>query len=106
MCDRVPGHGLDCVVTFLPIRVSAGHDVAWTRLPGAVACEYERDEAKSLKSSARSHRDGRRKRFYGAVWLAGGVLVLAAPASSFFFSSRRRHTRLQGDWSSDVCSSD
>src|SRR6266850_3290207 len=24
----------------------------------------------------------------------------------FFFSSRRRHTRLQGDWNSDVCSSD
>src|SRR6202161_2475767 len=23
-----------------------------------------------------------------------------------FFSSRRRHTRLSGDWSSDVCSSD
>src|SRR5256885_1577939 len=23
-----------------------------------------------------------------------------------FFSSRRRHTRLQGDWGSDVCSSD
>src|SRR5256885_8582667 len=27
-------------------------------------------------------------------------------APTFFFSSRRRHTRLQGDWSSDVCSSD
>src|SRR5256885_4939277 len=27
-------------------------------------------------------------------------------AVGFFFSSRRRHTRLQGDWSSDVCSSD
>src|SRR5574341_1219649 len=26
--------------------------------------------------------------------------------SVFFFSSRRRHTRLVGDWSSDVCSSD
>src|ERR1039457_1182954 len=25
---------------------------------------------------------------------------------TFFFSSRRRHTRLQGDWSADVCSSD
>src|SRR5256885_11031299 len=25
---------------------------------------------------------------------------------NFFVSSRRRHTRLQGDWSSDVCSSD
>src|SRR5256885_7705244 len=30
---------------------------------------------------------------------AEGTLLL-------FFSSRRRHTRLQGDWSSDVCSSD
>src|SRR5256885_7850577 len=28
------------------------------------------------------------------------------PSCLFFFSSRRRHTRLQGDWSSDVCSSD
>src|SRR2546430_10324145 len=27
-------------------------------------------------------------------------------ASSFFFSSRRRHTRFDCDWSSDVCSSD
>src|SRR5256885_9793667 len=34
---------------------------------------------------------------------------LSAPfeyVAVFFFSSRRRHTRLQGDWSSDVCSSD
>src|ERR1039457_7483323 len=26
--------------------------------------------------------------------------------TNVFFSSRRRHTRIQGDWSSDVCSSD
>src|SRR5256885_8453073 len=32
--------------------------------------------------------------------------MLASVGSFFFFSSRRRHTRLQGDWSSDVCSSD
>src|SRR2546426_9288913 len=31
---------------------------------------------------------------------------LVGTAYCFFFSSRRRHTRLQGDWSSDVCSSD
>src|SRR2546426_5006163 len=31
---------------------------------------------------------------------------IAKYVSCFFFSSRRRHTRLQGDWSSDVCSSD
>src|SRR5256885_12891916 len=37
------------------------------------------------------------------------VKVSVAPMETndvFFFSSRRRHTRLQGDWSSDVCSSD
>src|SRR5256885_7099742 len=34
-----------------------------------------------------------------SLWPISGYL-------SFFFSSRRRHTRLQGDWSSDVCSSD
>src|SRR5438270_13950333 len=28
------------------------------------------------------------------------------PKSPFFFSSRRRHTRFDCDWSSDVCSSD
>src|SRR2546426_1977436 len=32
--------------------------------------------------------------------------VTGMQSSFFFFSSRRRHTRLQGDWSSDVCSSD
>src|SRR5256885_9642422 len=32
--------------------------------------------------------------------------VLSVLSCCFFFSSRRRHTRLQGDWSSDVCSSD
>src|SRR5256885_9755192 len=32
--------------------------------------------------------------------------VAGSLMASVFFSSRRRHTRLQGDWSSDVCSSD
>src|SRR5256885_13329422 len=30
----------------------------------------------------------------------------SADQGTVVFSSRRRHTRLQGDWSSDVCSSD
>src|SRR3989440_492578 len=34
-----------------------------------------------------------------------GVIALVL-ASFFFFSSRRRHTRSDRDWSSDVCSSD
>src|SRR5205807_4770780 len=38
---------------------------------------------------------------------SGSMLVDGSVKSYlFFFSSRRRHTRLQGDWSSDVCSSD
>src|SRR5256885_10632746 len=45
-------------------------------------------------------------------WLEDGnvidleKVVLLSSECVFFFSSRRRHTRLQGDWSSDVCSSD
>src|SRR5256885_9375193 len=35
-----------------------------------------------------------------------GLSVESSSYVFFFFSSRRRHTRLQGDWSSDVCSSD
>src|ERR1039457_7467042 len=34
------------------------------------------------------------------------VMSIQSISLIFFFSSRRRHTRLQGDWSSDVCSSD
>src|SRR5256885_3679002 len=46
---------------------------------------------------------------YG-LWGAGlslfSKVLRARILCFFFFSSRRRHTRLQGDWSSDVCSSD
>src|SRR5256885_1036842 len=35
-----------------------------------------------------------------------GIVKRRIVEGDFFFSSRRRHTRLQGDWSSDVCSSD
>src|SRR5688572_16900462 len=47
----------------------------------------------------------------GACDIAGqyhmGVVVIEDFYEiSFFFSSRRRHTRFDCDWSSDVCSSD
>src|SRR5256885_8428830 len=42
-----------------------------------------------------------RPNVYLAIDADGTAYIIA-----FFFSSRRRHTRLQGDWSSDVCSSD
>src|SRR6266446_7695149 len=38
--------------------------------------------------------------------LVGSLDLSRSCVLVFFFSSRRRHTRLQGDWSSDVCSSD
>src|SRR5256885_8633589 len=53
----------------------------------------------------------------GLAWIWAGwrlPLVIVTPDTVLrwqrrrfrvFFSSRRRHTRLQGDWSSDVCSS-
>src|ERR1039457_4499391 len=38
--------------------------------------------------------------------LQGDLSSDVCSSDLIFFSSRRRHTRLQGDWSSDVCSSD
>src|SRR2546421_9622689 len=35
-----------------------------------------------------------------------GLIVTGVETCVFFFSSRRRHTRSDRDWSSDVCSSD
>src|SRR5256885_6356289 len=34
------------------------------------------------------------------------IIFIEPRINTSSFSSRRRHTRLQGDWSSDVCSSD
>src|SRR5256885_8109651 len=38
--------------------------------------------------------------------MGGAARATHRAVGSCFLSSRRRHTRLQGDWSSDVCSSD
>src|SRR5256885_2760725 len=40
------------------------------------------------------------------IWDREQLKLWSLSLGFFFFSSRRRHTRLQGDWSSDVCSSD
>src|SRR5256886_10101401 len=54
------------------------------------------DAARCIPARIAHHRQTR-----AAVWPSiQGYLVL------FFFSSRRRHTRFDCDWSSDVCSSD
>src|SRR2546430_10851899 len=39
-------------------------------------------------------------------WVRWGWNMVVEVWSVFFFSSRRRHTRFDCDWSSDVCSSD
>src|SRR2546430_12413631 len=41
-----------------------------------------------------------------AVFVPAETLRVDFLHHSFFFSSRRRHTRFDCDWSSDVCSSD
>src|SRR5256886_6707506 len=41
-----------------------------------------------------------------ATCTGNGLEVAQHAVDFFFFSSRRRHTRFDCDWSSDVCSSD
>src|SRR5256886_12913797 len=38
--------------------------------------------------------------------IVGGMREICVCVFFFFFSSRRRHTRFDCDWSSEVCSSD
>src|SRR2546421_8594150 len=45
-----------------------------------------------------------RARSEATIYMAHGLSAMSV--SFFFFSSRRRHTRSDRDWSSDVCSSD
>src|SRR5206468_9240424 len=42
----------------------------------------------------------------GVLYISRCANHLQLTAVRFFFSSRRRHTRSDRDWSSDVCSSD
>src|SRR5256712_7441439 len=42
----------------------------------------------------------------GAITPQDAIGLAAKLVKDFFFSSRRRHTRSDRDWSSDVCSSD
>src|SRR2546430_8366182 len=48
-----------------------------------------------------SRRNAFRQEYHISAKISKGVCVL-----DFFFPSRRRHTRVDCDWSSDVCSSD
>src|SRR2546430_5964101 len=47
-------------------------------------------------------------KYGGSLASVAGILIVcvAYVYCIFFFSSRRRHTRFDCDWSSDVCSSD
>src|ERR1022692_3574007 len=66
----------------------------------------------ALKLTLRKRQDKAREYFdelagkFGRSHCPGRSWEALAHTLIFFFSSRRRHTRLQGDWSSDVCSSD
>src|SRR5688500_10480321 len=59
-----------------------------------------------LSSAVRVWRSHVRPRILIVAMSPTVVLYSVTLCLCFFFSSRRRHTRLQGDWSSDVCSSD
>src|SRR2546430_2882192 len=62
-----------------------------------------------IDALTRAFRNGTDRRGFCAITSVKtniGHLEQAAGMAAFFFSSRRRHTRFDCDWSSDVCSSD
>src|ERR1039457_582182 len=67
-------------------------------------CSHRLNHCRSERAAQRHSRTGLRQ--HPAACRLCVVLRPDVDCFFFFFSSRRRHTILQGDWSSDVCSSD
>src|SRR6266487_4670934 len=66
---------------------------------------------RAIIKTGTSYTPSARKKYFNTTMRLTSEVALslsfsALPNNFFFFSSRRRHTRLTGDWSSDVCSSD
>src|SRR5256885_26878 len=80
--------------------VSVGADIAFDADPKIFAC-LVRFESSSFPTTLPTAYD-----VYPLDGRHDGGYYTVKDCVIFFFSSRRRHTRLQGDWSSDVCSSD
>src|SRR5256885_8806748 len=72
---------------------------------GCQSVAMEQGESVRLRWQTRRRRTNNRHETSHKHRVGRGQAGLGSK-SFFFFSSRRRHTRLQGDWSSDVCSSD
>src|SRR5205807_856869 len=63
-------------------------------------------EACGISTLSQSPMLGFHKHMDNRIKLLEEILSFRMQGVDFFFSSIRRHTSLQGDWSSDVCSSD
>src|SRR5256885_9848251 len=80
---------------------------ARSRVQAKPPCLDQSGVLEDVPAELREHIDAlRENESSSAMFSDGWRVVLADLRRVFFFSSRRRHTRLQGEWSSDVCSSD
>src|SRR5256885_2730071 len=88
---RLPPNVVESASTF---HIKAGSANRAIQLPGTnTKGTFEKTFDPTTENQVRFHA-------------CAGALDPKIGCNRFFFSSRRRHTRLQGDWSSDVCSSD
>src|SRR2546430_2018389 len=67
--------------------------------------DYDSHDCRDVGGPEDGTADARLPR-QGVAFMRTLTTASAGPNSCFFFSSRRRHTRFDCDWSSDVCSSD
>src|SRR5256885_5469739 len=86
--------------TLIVVQMAGGNDGLNTVIPFGDPLYHQMRPTLSIPDTSVRHLDTRL-----------GLHPNLAPLKQLwddglFFSSRRRHTRLQGDWSSDVCSSD
>src|SRR5689334_23373350 len=86
-----------------PRGLGVQHDVLLEDVPTAVAGTPQL--AKHIPDPGRALAEGTEQSCSDRV-VVRETAVAHTRRERFFFSSRRRHTRWNCDWSSDVCSSD
>src|SRR5256885_5568128 len=101
-----PGNCPKCGMKLVPLKQSKRRTTSVERSTHNHQSHVSQQSHQTQQMHAPSHEGHEmHMEMHSSIDIADPMSREGSGTSCFFFSSRRRHTILQGDWSSDVCSS-